>query len=374
MEKVTIEMNGTLDSYGYQRSNIKYYLSKHAGKAVTLVVNSYGGDVNQALAIAKLLADHGNVMVEFVGFNASAVTFMAFGAAKIQMHEDAFWLGHRCSGFIDVYGSKNAEDLEEIIRELEREKKNQEAVDMMIAGQYLTRCSPKGKSLKDVLELMEQERWLPASEALEWGFVDELLPSAGKRKGVDAGQVLENCAALHLPAPDLGGYQGSDVKTDGTLSRILDGAKSILGMKQKTSPAGDAEPNINNQTPKPIMNKTFVSVMALLALEALEENDGKVVLTVDQLQTLENALAECTSLRAEQKATVEALDAISDHIAHMDGVKNKVQAVAMLVSMVPTGSPAVPVPVDDEAKREKELSDSAQDPVNKVVRGEEEMD
>lgn len=45
------------------------------------------------VAMSALMAEHGNVTVEFISFNASAATVLAFGAKSIEMHEDGMWLG-----------------------------------------------------------------------------------------------------------------------------------------------------------------------------------------------------------------------------------------------------------------------------------------
>ena len=68
MNEVVLEVNGMIDHYGWQRTNIRYSLNKNKGNAVRLKVNSFGGSVNEAIAISKLLEDHGNVTVEFIGF------------------------------------------------------------------------------------------------------------------------------------------------------------------------------------------------------------------------------------------------------------------------------------------------------------------
>lgn len=379
MERVTIEFNGQLDSWGYQRSNIRYALRQANGKPVTLVVNSLGGSANEALEIMRLLEQHGDVTVEFVGFNASAATFMAYGAKKVQMHEDAFWLVHRCSTLVEILGNKNVNELEDIIKELQSTQKGQESIDNVIAAKYLDRCQGKGKTLKDVIELMEQERWMGAQEVLEWGLVDELLPPIGKKKAADRGLIVENCAALNLPMPEDNGTPSSSAAAPQTLmGKVISGAKQLLhvGNKNETESGNPEDNTNNNQNQNPTnMNKTFVTVLALLSMaDGIEEKDGKVTLSVEQLQTLEDALKASQNDTKLLKEAENALNAISDNIKKIDGVTNKVNALAMVVNMVPAGTPAMTPPANSEEAKEKELTDSAVDPVNKVVRGEEDID
>ena len=87
-----IEINGSIDHYGWQTSTLRYMLNKSKDKKVVCKINSPGGSVDQAIAISKLFEEHGNVTVEFIGFCASCVTFMAFGAKEIVASDDTFWL------------------------------------------------------------------------------------------------------------------------------------------------------------------------------------------------------------------------------------------------------------------------------------------
>ena len=66
MEIFELEVNGSIDHYGYQRYNIKYWLNKNKDKEVHCKINSPGGSVNEAIAISKIFAEHGNVIVEFL--------------------------------------------------------------------------------------------------------------------------------------------------------------------------------------------------------------------------------------------------------------------------------------------------------------------
>ena len=181
MNETVITLFGTIDRYWYNKNYLKYFLDKAKGQPVRLKVSSYGGDVAEAVAMSALMAEHGNVTVEFISFNASAATVLAFGAKSIEMHEDGMWLAHKCSLGVDIWGQLNADQLEDTIKELQNKKKSAEAIDLMIAQKYINRS---GKSLKDIITLMEEERWMPAAEAKEWGFIDKIIPGTHKKPQV----------------------------------------------------------------------------------------------------------------------------------------------------------------------------------------------
>ena len=74
MNETVITLFGTIDRYWYNKNYLKYFLDKAKGQPVRLKVSSYGGDVAEAVAMSALMAEHGNVTVEFISFNASAAT------------------------------------------------------------------------------------------------------------------------------------------------------------------------------------------------------------------------------------------------------------------------------------------------------------
>ena len=364
MNEVVLEVNGMIDHYGWQRTNIRYFLNKNKGNAVRLKVNSFGGSVNEAIAISKLLEDHGNVTVEFIGFCASAVTWMAFGAKTREMHEDSLWLCHKSSIRVDIYRTMNSDQLADTIKQLENEKKNQDAIDLIIAKKYVDMCADKDKSLADVFDLMKQERWLSADEVKEWGFIDNIIPGINKITDEYRNLLIENCAALNFPLPAIIDKQdeplANDEVSESLVNRIVNSIKAIFKPIEKSTE--DNNP-INNST---IMNKTFVMVNALLGVEGLAENNGKVELTIDQLQKICNALKEADDNKQSVTKATEALDAISPNIKGITGLENKIQAVAVVLNMVPKGVPAGnALPKEDKAE---DFSETAKDPVNEFVK------
>lgn len=364
MNEVVLEVNGMIDHYGWQRTNIRYFLNKNKGNAVRLKVNSFGGSVNEAIAISKLLEDHGNVTVEFIGFCASAVTWMAFGAKTREMHEDSLWLCHKSSIRVDIYRTMNSDQLADTIKQLENEKKNQDAIDLIIAKKYADMCADKDKSLADVFDLMKQERWLSADEVKEWGFIDNIIPGINKITDEYRNLLIENCAALNFPLPAIIDKQddtlANDEVSESLVNRFLNSIKAIFKSMEKSTE--DNNP-INNST---IMNKTFVMVNALLGVEGLAENNGKVELTIDQLQKICNALKEADDNKQSVTKATEALDAISPNIKGITGLENKIQAVAVVLNMVPKGVPAGnALPKEDKVD---DFSETAKDPVNEYVK------
>jgi len=392
MKQATLKIYSPIDAYGWQRWRVSTFLADHAKDEVTIEVNSLGGSVNDAMMISKEIADHGNVTVRLLAFCASAVTWMGFGAKRVEIADDALWMCHQASVLVSIYSSLNADDLERTIKELQNSKKLAEATDLIIARKYLDKATANGKetTLAKVIDLMKEEKYLTAQEVVDLGFADGIIKNARSMTNELRQFVVENHVALKMPAvPEDAALQ----EDEGLLARVRNIVAELLGANtrptrpllaeagngdapQRQTEAGyddDKEPrNENPQENQPLniqptMKKNFVLVNALLAVAALTvSDDGKVTLTEEQLQTIEDALAAKKAADDAVREATEALDAISDNVKSIDGLKNKVMAVKTVLDRTPLMAPATPAPLQDtEAqKKARELAESAKDEIN----------
>lgn len=129
------------------------------------------------------------------------------------------------------------------------------------------------------------------------------------------------------------------------------------------------------------MNKKFVTVNSLVNVEGFDEKDGKVVLTAEQMQVIEDALVEKNntienhgSLESELSAVKDAkkkaedslaaaskaLDAISDDVKKEEGIDNKIKKIKEVFDKIPAGVSA-PNPKSEDVDP---YSDCRKDPVN----------
>lgn len=337
-------ISGSIDSYGWFRWNIQDVLSKHKDEEVHLVIMSPGGAVNEAIAISDLLVEHGNVTIEFSGLAASAATWLAFGAKRVLMHEDTLWLCHKSSTIVDQWSQMNADELDAYIEKLKGQQKSLEVIDAIIAKKYLDRAISKGKTLQQVVDLMKEERYLPAADCLAWGFVDEVLLT--KSVAEDGKNIISNefLGAIHLPlrADD---FQNSLEHTNeaSLVERIIQGISSVF--KHYTPESKQTEGNnIETQSTKE-MKKDYVNINALLNVEGFEETDGKVTMTADQLSSVENALKNTAD--AER-----ALNEVSPRIKDITGLPNKVNALKLMLDNAPVAPAQVSKPADKNSKEE----------------------
>lgn len=136
MPKKRIEINGTIDRWGYGSNYFKWQLKDCEDGPITVSVNSYGGDVNEALAIGNQIAEHGNVTVEYVAFNASAATLLGLYAKKSTINSDALFMIHKTSVWVNAWGSMNEDQIDQAIEDLKANKDLASATTLQLAKCY----------------------------------------------------------------------------------------------------------------------------------------------------------------------------------------------------------------------------------------------
>lgn len=276
-----IDINTEIGPWGSSKSYVSDKLKTAKKDAVFVRINSLGGSVDHALSIASLLEQHGSVVCDFYGLNASAATLLSLTAKKVRIHEDALYLIHKPLVFILSWENMNEDDLDAYIQTLDSTKKALEVVTLTMAKMYMRRS---GKSLKDILSLMKEERWLTAAEAVSWGFCDEII--RGKAAFTASYSPLGGLPSLPR------GYS-LDVGHSSLFSRLFGNSK-----------------NMNKEK---ISIKNYASLSDVLALSELDGGvtANSVELSVSQLQVLDDAL---DNLSSELEKTKTELGAVQDKL------------------------------------------------------------
>lgn len=367
MKQATLKIYSPIDSYGWQLFRVRSFLAEHTKDEVIIEVNSLGGSVNDAMMISKEISDHGNVTVRLLAFCASAVTWMGFGAKRVEIADDALWLCHQSSVLVSIYSSLNADDLERTIEDLKKSQKLAEATDLIIARKYLDKATANGKetSLAKVIDLMKEEKYLTAQEVLDLGFVDGIIRNAKSMTNEVRQFVVENHVALKMPEVPV---PANETEDDGLMVRVRNIVTELFGGKM---PNPSKQENQNNQTIQTNQNqiemkKEFKLVLQLLGMAAFTVNEQGALLTEEQLQMIEDQLHKAKQEHDDAEAAVAALDAISDNVKSIDGLKNKVMAVKTVLDRTPLMAPTAPANLQEteEQKKARELAESAKDEVN----------
>ena len=127
-----------------------------SGEDIELIISSYGGDLDHALAVYKLLKPISDkITAKVIGKVASAATVILLAADKRIADQDAELLIHFPS--TELRGT--ADELEETAMELRKYEGKLKEIYSSVAGAET---------------LLKEERWLTAKEALEAGLITEI--------------------------------------------------------------------------------------------------------------------------------------------------------------------------------------------------------
>lgn len=125
-------------------------------------IASNGGDVFAASEIFTMLKSaNANVTVNIQGLAASAASVIAMAGDTVKISPTAQIMIHQAS----VMAGGNKDDLTHEATVLD-------GIDQSIAGAYAQKT---GMSEDDLLNMMAQETWLTASDAIDKGFADEIM-------------------------------------------------------------------------------------------------------------------------------------------------------------------------------------------------------
>lgn len=235
-------------------------LAALGNKAVTIRINSPGGDVFQAQAIYNLLkAYKGDVTCHIDGICASAATIIACAADSVTMPKNALYMIHNPSIYMD--GSVNAAYLEKTADTLHKVRDS-------ILSVYQQRTAEK-VSDEAIIDMMDNETWMTAEEALEYGFID----------GVDD-------------------YSVAAMLTDGNVLTVN----------------GLAMPKINNR------QQEILQLMTPKKKEVNSMSNNEVLEKIMALLTNEKADKKAAEAAAQEKARIEALDALTGDNEYMNAL------------------------------------------------------
>lgn len=269
-------LKGYVGDWNFSADMVNVVLDKHKDKEVCVLIDSTGGRVDTALSISSLFKLHGNVHCHYVGMNASAATIASMGAKHVSIDANALFLVHKCMSVVFEWDYMNADELAAHIADLEKLKKDNETIDGCIAGMYASRCK---KPKDDLLALMKEGAWLTATQALEWGFVDEITDDPEDAAPEITDVVADALAKEGIPMPPV------DVKKGSFLERLA----QFFNPSSHSKPAAEAKaPEAAQSTPQ--MSKALSALAALLGA-SVAVADGKLTLTEEQADSLETAVA-----------------------------------------------------------------------------------
>lgn len=159
---------------------------------ITFRINSVGGDLYAGIAICNRIAELKGKTVTIVdGLAASAASIILQGGKTRKAFAGSQVMVHGASAFL--FGSYNAQDIAQAMKRIEGGNKS-------VLETYADRT---GKEKGYIKNLMEREEWMTGQEAVDNGFVDELINTGEEIKlsmTADHKMILSN----GIPMPIVG--------------------------------------------------------------------------------------------------------------------------------------------------------------------------
>ncbi|MBF8728859.1 Clp protease ClpP [Pseudomonas guariconensis] len=128
---------------------------------IHLRINSPGGDVFEARAMAQAIKQHpARVIAHIDGQAVSAATYVAIAADEVEAADGSFFMIHN-AWTIQMGNAKDFRDQADLL----------DKVDASISADYERKT---GKSAEEILAMMAATTWMTSAEALAAGFVDRI--------------------------------------------------------------------------------------------------------------------------------------------------------------------------------------------------------
>ncbi len=205
------------------------------GSDVTVRINSYGGSVVAGTAIHTMLALHkGQVTAQIDGYAMSMASVIAMAADKIEISEIGGFMIH--SPWTFAAGS--ADEL----------RKEADVLDGMEASLINAYHSKTGIDKTELAQMLKDETWIYADEAVEKGFADSTI------KPVEANACF-------------------DKSIEGKLENMPDAMAQFIAMHEEAEEESEETPDeIDPVTEERARNKSIMAACRAAGLSHLAES------------------------------------------------------------------------------------------------------
>ena len=322
MAKVSIDILGEISESVNSYNSVRTKINQANGQPINLTISSGGGSVTEGMGIADLVANYPEeTTATGIGLVASIATVVLLAADKVKMTENAFMMIHRPWS----YTMGNADELEATAELLD--KMEAKLLDIYTAS--VIKRKGEQKNLKEIItNMMAAETWLTAQEALEFGFIDEIVKVG--EKNIDM-LPLQNSLNKFLNVP--AALLNNTKKEDEMGSSILEKIKSLLNSIDET-------PTVENviEEEKVIEEPEMDEVEK--AISMLKEK-GYIVMSPDEMDAINSKQKE--EMESMYKKTEEQKNSITEIESVLETLGNELVALRAQVKKgvgLPSGGSA----------------------------------
>lgn len=172
------------DGSGITARRVSAALRSIGDQAVTVDINSPGGDFFEGVAIYNLLREHpAKVTVRVLGLAASAASVIAMAGDEVQIGKAGFIMVH--NAWVLAIGNRH---------DLVDAAKTMELFDAAMAALYAERA---GVDEKQAARWMDDETWFGGDAAMDAGLADALLPGGSTKNDDTKAALAAEVRATH---------------------------------------------------------------------------------------------------------------------------------------------------------------------------------
>jgi ATP-dependent Clp protease protease subunit len=322
MAKVSIDILGEISESVNSYNSVRAKISQADGQPINLTISSGGGSVTEGMGIADLVANYPEeTTATGIGLVASIATVVLLAADNVKMTENAFMMIHRPWS----YTMGNADELEATAELLD--KMEAKLLDIYTAS-VLKRKGDQ-KNLKEIItNMMAAETWLTAQEALEFGFIDEIVKVG--EKNIDM-LPLQNSLNKFLNVP--AALLTNTKKEDEMGSSILEKIKSLLNSIDETPPVENVIEE-EKVIEEPEMDEVETAISML-------KEKGYIVMSPDEMDAINSKQKE--EMESMYKKTDEQKNSINEIETVLETLGNELVALRAQVKKgvgLPSGGSA----------------------------------
>lgn len=298
MSTVLLAIDDVIGSEEINSRDIIRMLNEQKPTEINVTINSGGGSVFEALAIYDYLKNSSarvNVTVE--GTAASAASFLMFaGDDKPKMTANSVIMIHNCHVPVVSMERMNSEEIREYIKGLQSDVDFMDKINDRMAKIY---SDVTGISIDVVKQMMVEETWLWAEEALDKGFVSEVTEGIAVAASASK-EDLEGLGYTNIPENYVNQLNNIDMSENKEKSFF----KHMLAFFQDEVKAEEVQEESVEETVEAVEE----TVEAVEEVEATaEESTEEVVEEVsEEILNEPQAAIDADALRAELKEELMA--------------------------------------------------------------------
>jgi ATP-dependent Clp protease protease subunit len=322
MAKVSIDILGEISESVNSYNSVRTKINQANGQPINLTISSGGGSVTEGMGIADLVANYPEeTTATGIGLVASIATVVLLAADNVKMTENAFMMIHRPWS----YTMGNADELEATAELLD--KMEAKLLDIYTAS-VLKRKGYQNNLQENITKMMAAETWLTAQEALEFGFIDEIVKVG--EKNIDM-LPLQNSLNKFLNVP--AALLTNTKKEDEMGSSILEKIKSLLNSIDET-PAVENVIEEEKVIEEPEMDEVEKAISML-------KEKGYIVMSPDEMDAINSKQKE--EMESMYKKTDEQKNSIAEIETVLETLGNELVALRAQVKKgvgLPSGGSA----------------------------------